>query len=709
MSPLQEAPAIDDNLSDLENVAGSQVGSFKGSAVCSAITGSQSQMGSVRTGANYSAFTAPPRYRNSGAFVHGTKFRHFHSIMEQGLKAAKSDIYMIDEVRSDGRVPGLRDPPEILILIDETKARCAKMDFEYDAAQGSWKTKGINGVVRPWFFQKVVDQRPSTRGNVLFQSKQDPMMFANVLKGSLRPKHLVHATYWENVNSIWQNGILPAKNPISELRRPFTKMLQGAESHVYTVNLSKASDSLNGCDLSVPLSRQISRDVVEEVTPESVPENKDTTCALDKSFVGLERAPDAFFVIDIARADKLGCNLELVQSADRDQTIFIQGPVPPELLSQVAPNDPLMLPDELKAKIVDPRSFDEIPIIDLSSDETTVVKQLQYACEVVGFMQIVGHGISEDLIRQHMHLQREFFALPEAVKDELRLCEENPVRGYFGKGGEDLDQVLAQQVDDSAGEKIKRQARRDNKEALDTNGVPWSKPVGGYIAKIFGLPSRLPAEELVPNFKEILEKYSSEMFKLARKLLRLMAKVLGLAADFFEQHITQPVATHRLLHYWPVRDFDKEIGVGEHTDYGLLTILLQDQVGGLQVLNAQDGHWVHCCPIDGAFVVNLGDMLARWTGHRFKSTVHRVVNVAPIDRYSVPYFLEPNMQTQIVPGELCPLPSNLEVEDSAALQHQRRCQLRKWWQQLRNVGPSATSEEILERFYRASGQLKLVA
>jgi len=154
MNPVPEAPAIDDSLSDLGNAAGSQVGSLKGSAVCSAVTGSQSQMGSVRTGANYSAFTAPPRYRNSGAFVHGTKFRHFHSIMEQGLKAAKSDIYMIDEVRTDGRVPGLRDPPEILILIDETKARGERMEFEYDAAQGSWKTKGINGVIRPWFFSK---------------------------------------------------------------------------------------------------------------------------------------------------------------------------------------------------------------------------------------------------------------------------------------------------------------------------------------------------------------------------------------------------------------------------------------------------------------------------------------------------------------------------------------------------------------------------
>merc|ERR1712083_996067 len=120
-----------------------------------------------------------------------------------------------------------------------------------------------------------------------------------------------------------------------------------------------------------------------------------------------------------------------------------------------------------------------------------------------------------------------------------------------------------------------------------------------------------------------MQEYSHHVFQLAKRLLSLLAVVLG-SPDFFDKHLTDPVATHRLLHYWPIRDFTKEIGVGEHTDYGLLTILRQDCVGGLQVLNAKDSKWVHCCPIDNAFVVNLGDMVCRWTAHRFKSTVHRV-------------------------------------------------------------------------------------
>lgn len=643
-----------------------------------------------------SAFTAPPRYRNSGAFVHGTKFRNFNSIMEIGLKAAKSEIFMIDEVRPDGRVPGLRTPPEILIFIDENKARSEHMEFEYNAAQGTWKTTGINGVIRPWFFQKVVDQRSGPgKGNVLFQSKEDPMMLANQIRTSHMPPYLIHATYWENVNSILNEGLVPAKNPSSSLRQPFKDLLRGAENHVYTV-------SSQGLRAPRYQARSLLSALAE---PEVVPEDDELAYKISKDLVGLEQAPDALFVIDAKKASELGVQLSLVQSADREETVFVEGHVPPQLLTRIEPNDPLDLPDNLKAKIVDPKSFEEIPIIDLSiADEEKLVEQLRYACEVVGFMQVVGHGVSEELQQQHMDMQRRFFELSDAVKAKLILDAKSPVRGYFGKGGEDLDEVLGNKVDEDAkGTKIQK-SRKDNKEALDTNGVPWSKPVGGDVARVFGMPSRLPDEEVLPGFQEVLEAYAGEMFGLCRRLLELMALVLDLPRDFFEQHLTAPVATHRLLHYWPLKDLQTEIGVGQHSDYGLLTVLKQDGVGGLQVLNAKDSRWVHCCPIDNAFVVNLGDMMERWTGNRFKSTIHRVVNLSPKERYSVPYFLEPNMDTIIVPGGLCQPTAALET-DAKSL-HRRRCQLRQHWMQQRNMGGPASSEEILERFYRASGQLK---
>jgi len=318
----------------------------------------------------------------------------------------------------------------------------------------------------------------------------------------------------------------------------------------------------------------------------------------------------------------------------------------------------------------------------------------------VGFMQVIGHGVSSDLIQRHAEIHRRFFDLSSDIKEGLRLNEESPVRGYFGKGGEDLDNVLGKQVDAAGKEKIAQQTRKDHKEALDLNGVPWSTPDGGQVAHDFGMPSRLPQSEL-KGFKEVVEEYNAEMMKMSRRLLSLMAQVLGQDADLFESHLTNPVATQRLLHYWPTEDFNTQIGVGEHTDYGLLTILKQDSVGGLQVLNAKDSTWVHATPIEGAFVVNLGDMLQRWTGNRFKSTVHRVVNTSNNDRYSVPFFLEPNMDSMIVPGGLCSAP-DLDGCDRM----QRRARLRKWWGQMREMGSAKSAEDILESFYRASGQLK---
>jgi len=372
-------------------------------------------------------------------------------------------------------------------------------------------------------------------------------------------------------------------------------------------------------------------------------------------------------------------------------------------LAGVHPHDALNLPESLKANIVDPKSFEDIPIIDLRQDEAVLIEQLRYACEDVGFMQVVGHGVCEDLQRRHMELQEQFFKMPQQLKERLRLCEESPVRGYFGVGGEDLDSVVETKVDAANNKDVISKSRKDLKEALDTNGVPWSRPHGGYIAEIFAQPSCLPEEDELAEFKDVLERYASEMFRVSRRLLEIMALILEKPRDFFEQHLTNPVATHRLLHYWPIKDFETQIGVGAHTDYGLLTVLKQDMTGGLQVLNAKDGKWVHCCPTENAFVVNLGDMIGRWTAHRFKSTVHRVVTTSASERYSVPYFLEPNMDTVIKYGGLCDGPGlqgSCEMHLDGATSAESGLQPRV---------AEETAEAILERFYRASGQLKFHA
>lgn len=218
---------------------------------------------------------------------------------------------------------------------------------------------------------------------------------------------------------------------------------------------------------------------------------------------------------------------------------------------------------------------------------------------------------------------------------------------------------------------------------MDFKGVPSAQhDKDTFIGWMFDVDDRLPPEEELPHFKETLDEYRAEVFKLSKRLLRLMALVLGKPADFFEDYLQNPLATMRLLHYWPLKDFQTEIGIGEHTDYGLLTILMQDDVGGLQVLNSEkDMSWIHVLPIEGAFVLNIGDMMARWTGNYFKSTIHRVVNVAPVHRYSVPFFLEMNLESVIEPGGLYQGPL---VDDLKSL----------------------TCAETIEMYYTKSGMIK---
>eukprot|EP00928_Gymnodinium_smaydae_P080768 TRINITY_DN643_c0_g4_i1.p1 TRINITY_DN643_c0_g4~~TRINITY_DN643_c0_g4_i1.p1 ORF type:complete len:668 (-),score=128.11 TRINITY_DN643_c0_g4_i1:165-2168(-) len=607
------------------------------------------------------AYSAPAKHSDIGTFVHGTTYANLASIMKNGLKASNTEIYVIPgaELKVDS-IPGLGAPPEILIYIDERKVAEEGIDFVYDPAKGTWRTQGINGVIDARLFQKVVDQRPEEKGNVIFQSKT-----AENKPVPTTPKYVVHATYWENVAGILKEGIVPAKNPKAASRRDISEFLQENDDHVYAIEPSLVRSRSR---MNVDHSRSRTCSYTTETGEED-----HITYELD--IVGLDRPADALITIDPSRIK----NLSL--SDERDDTFVITGPVPPEAIVGIEPNIPVELPDTLKAKIVDPKCFQDIPIIDLTQDEATVLEQLKYACEVVGFMQVTNHGVSRELQKQHFEFQKRFFNLPAEKKLAIHTDAESPVRGYFGKGSEDLDGVLGKKVDGS----VVKKTVIDNKEGLDMNGVPWSKPGDSYICHIFGLPNRLPPEEDLPGMKDLVTKYQDEVFALARRLLTLMAKILDLPADTFEQHLTKPVATHRMLHYWPIRDFKREIGIGPHTDYGLLTILMQDNVGGLQVLNAKDMDWVHCIPIEGAYIVNLGDMLARWTAHRFKSTVHRVVNISPEERYSTPYFLEPNMDSLINLGGFCTGPGSKE--------------------------PGADEEDlladvILDRFYTATGMLK---
>ena len=153
----------------------------------------------------------------------------------------------------------------------------------------------------------------------------------------------------------------------------------------------------------------------------------------------------------------------------------------------------------------------------------------------------------------------------------------------------------------------------------------------------------------LPGFRPAIEAYRTALDGVARTVIRLIAIALGLREDELDRHFEKPTTFLRLLRYPPHPETagDDQFGSAPHTDYGIITLLAQDASGGLQV-RRRDGGWIDAAPLPGAFVLNVADMLARWTNNRFVSTPHRVVNDRTgRDRFSLPFFFDTGMDAVI--------------------------------------------------------------
>ena len=276
-------------------------------------------------------------------------------------------------------------------------------------------------------------------------------------------------------------------------------------------------------------------------------------------------------------------------------------------------------------------SREHLPLIDIAALRSgvarechEVVDKIGSACRDKGFFYIVGHGISPHLIDDAVTQMRKFFALPLDAKLATRGGLIDCRRGYEPIGGQMLDPGTMP----------------DLKEAFDVGTeLPATDP-RVTAGKFNHGPNHWPSG--MPGFRSAMDAYFPAMLDLSQRLLSAIGLSLGLADDHFDGFYRDPVAILRLLHYPSQQPhaIASEIGAGAHTDWGAITILLQDDVGGLQI---QDGEsWIHVQPIPGSYVVNLGDLIARWTNDRFRSTVHRVVNFSGRDRYSIPFFYDGN-------------------------------------------------------------------
>lgn len=271
-----------------------------------------------------------------------------------------------------------------------------------------------------------------------------------------------------------------------------------------------------------------------------------------------------------------------------------------------------------------------VPVIDISglrspdpADGADVAEALGRACEDVGFLSVVGHGVPEPVIDGAFAAARRFFASPPEVKRFASLTDGVLNRGYDGIGSQQLDPTSP---------------APDVKEVFDIGlDLPWDHPLVVAGTPMHG-PNSWPD---LDGFREPVEAFYAACRALTERLLAGMALSLGLEEGAFAPFHRTPIATMRLLRYPPALpdQLDGQLGAGAHTDWGAITVLSQDDAGGLEVQLA-DGCWVPVPPRRDAFVVNVGDLLARWTNDRYRSTRHRVVNPVDRERYSAVFFMD---------------------------------------------------------------------
>jgi isopenicillin N synthase-like dioxygenase len=287
-----------------------------------------------------------------------------------------------------------------------------------------------------------------------------------------------------------------------------------------------------------------------------------------------------------------------------------------------------------------------VPIVDLSTfvggsvaDRTRIGEEVDRACREIGFFTVIGHGVDETVIGDACQQALAFFDLPLAEKLAVAMPTPGYPYGYSRLRGESLSRSLG------------GEAPPDLKETFNLGPVdPPPRPLGEmadeYERAVYA-PNLWP--DGLPAFRPAIERYSRAMADLAGTLMETFAVALGLAADTFVPFIDRHGSALRLAHY-PAVDGPLPRGqlrAGAHTDYGTLTILWTDGEPGLEVETVGEG-WASVDPVPGGLIVNLGDLMQRWTNDRWRSTMHRVVATGDAGpRLSIPFFHNANWDARV--------------------------------------------------------------
>lgn len=281
----------------------------------------------------------------------------------------------------------------------------------------------------------------------------------------------------------------------------------------------------------------------------------------------------------------------------------------------------------------------DVPIIDIAplfggddAGRTAVAGQISAACEEVGFFQVLGHAVAPAVLRDLERQSRAFFALAEAEKAAIAMpLAGRAWRGWFPLGGE----LTSGQPDGKEGVYFGEELGPEDKRVAE-----------GWLMHGANLWPARPA-----GLRPAVEAYMAACERTAQAVMEGVSLALGLSADHFARtYLRRPTRLFRIFTYPPTPP--GTWGVGEHTDYGLLTLLAQDDVGGLQVKTRHG--WIEAPPVPGALVCNIGDMLERLSRGRLISNPHRVVNATGRQRLSFPFFYDPDFTARMDP---VPLPA----------------------------------------------------
>lgn len=292
-------------------------------------------------------------------------------------------------------------------------------------------------------------------------------------------------------------------------------------------------------------------------------------------------------------------------------------------------------------------AFEELPVVDITPlhggsphARRKVIDQLGWAARNTGFFYVAKHGVPQSLIDDTLALSREFFALPVEEKMRWHYSKGRNHSGYLA-----IDQEITDQ--DAGG---------DFKEGLDYffELTPQDKD---YNFRFYGGPNLWI--ERPDGYRELLKRCFDALLDLNRLLLDAMLQSAGVSPGAVSQHLTKPIAVLSPRRYPPQlgKITRAHLGANRHEDWCCCTVIAQDQVPGLQALNA-DSQWIEVTPVEGTLVCNLGELLTHWTNGEFVATQHRVINDTGCDRYSLPAFLSPNRESQVSVLPSCQGPDN---------------------------------------------------